>query len=231
MEPMESGTSKFFRSAKSRKSPVLDKAGSSSKDEFNLWSDDSIEQAMSLLPGTIEQRSPIKSTNKLSVFQHVESPDFPDETIDTTAETPFTAGLTDEIQSLRTRFSYQQTTSDGVADVLTTVESKRKRSEAEAVVPCSSPVENRKSNATLGCVDPTDDVNEADWLSAESQPLSRRSGQNTQSSGSSKPYFSQGSEDFLIPDSEGEEEEDEEEKGVERRPSFSLDLARFAFTG
>ena len=230
MEREESGTSKFFKPAKLPKSPVHEKTGKTSKDEFNLWSDDSIEQAMSLLPGTTEQRSPIKSTNKLPVFQHIESPDVPDETIDTTTETPFTAGLADEIQSFRTRFSYQQTTSHDVTDVLATTESKRKRSEAEVVVPCSSPADDQKSNAPLQCVDPTDDINEADWLSAESQPLSRKSGQNTQSSGSSKPYFSQGSEDLLIPDSEGEEE-DEEEQGLDRRPSFPLNLSRFVFTG
>lgn len=226
VERVESGTSKFFKPSKLRKSPVLEKAGSSSKDEFNLWSDDSIEQAMSLLPGTTEQRSPIKSTNKLSVSQSVESSAVPDET----AETPFTAGLSDEIQSLRTKFSYQQTASDDVTDVLATTEPKRKRSEAEAVIPCSSPVEVRKTSVTLQRVDSPDDINEADWLSAESQPLNRMSGQNTQSSGSSKPYFSQGSEDLLIPDSEGEED-DEEEQSLDRRPSFSLDLARFAFSG
>lgn len=229
VDRVESGTSKFFN--KSRKSPVLEAKGSSSKDEFNLWSDDSIEQAMSLIPNITERRSPVKPKNKLSIFQHVESHDEPDKTTDTTAETPFTAGLTNEIQSLRTRFSYQHTaSSDDVTGFSTTAESKRKRSETEVVVPCSSPVMDQKSNAILQCDDPTNDINEADWLSAESQSLSRTSAQTTQSSSSSKPYFSQGSEDLLIPDSEGEEE-DEEEQDLHRRPSFPLNLARFAFTG
>jgi exonuclease-1 len=229
IERIESGTSKFFN--KSRKSPVLGAKGSSSKDESNLWSDDSIEQAMSLIPSISERRSPAKPKNKLSVFQHVESRDEPDKTTDTTAETPFTAGLTDEIQSLRTRFSYQHTVSgDDVTDLSTTAESKRKRSGTEVVVPCSSPVRDQKSNVTQQLDDSTNDINEADWLSAESQPLGRTSAQTTQSSGTSKPYFSQGSEDLLIPDSEGEEE-DEEEQDLHRRPSFPLNLARFVFTG
>jgi exonuclease-1 len=231
VERVESGTSKFFKSARSRKSPVLEKTGGTSKDEFSLWSDDSIEQAMSLLPGTTKHPSPPKSTNKLPVFQDAESHHVPDKISDTDDETPFTAGLANEVQSLRTRFSYQHTASgDDVADSLTTAESKRKRSEPETVIPCSSPVMNRKDNATLQNKDSNADINAADWLAAESQPLSRGSGQNTQSSGASKPYFSQGSEDLLIPDSEGEED-DEEEQGLNRRPSYPLDLARFVFTG
>ncbi|KAH0267643.1 PIN domain-like protein, partial [Aureobasidium melanogenum] len=230
-ERVESGTSKFFKTNTSRKSPVLARSNSISRDEFNLWSDDSIEQAMSLLPGPDEQRSSVGATRKISVFQDIGSPDVPGETSDATTETLFTAGLADEIQSLRSRFSYQHTTSDAPTDLTTTSESKRKRDETEAVIPCSSPVMDRKSNETVQIEEgPHDDINEADWLSAESQPLSRASGQNTQSSGSSKPCFSQGSEDLLIPDSEGEEE-DEEEQGLHRRPSFPLDLARFAFTG
>ncbi|KAG9691147.1 PIN domain-like protein, partial [Aureobasidium melanogenum] len=231
LERVESGTSKFFKADKVRKSPVLERSNSISKDEFNLWSDDSIEQAMSLLPGPAQQRSSVGSTKKLSVFQDVGSPDVPGETSDTTTETPFTAGLANEIQSLRSRFSYQHAASgDAPTALATTSESKRKRHETDGVIPCSSPVMDRKSNETLQGESPHDDINEADWLSAESQPLSRASGENTQSSGSSKPCFSQGSEDLLIPDSEGEED-DEEEQGLHRRPSFPLDLARFAFTG
>ncbi|KAG9917397.1 PIN domain-like protein, partial [Aureobasidium melanogenum] len=231
LERVESGTSKFFKTDKVRKSPVLERSNSISKDEFNLWSDNSIEQAMSLLPGPAEQRSSVGSMKKLSVFQDVGSLDVPGETSDTTSETPFTAGLANEIESLRSRFSYQQPASgDAPTDLATTSESKRKRHETDGVIPCSSPVMDRKSNETLQGESPYDDINEADWLSAESQTLSRVSGQNTQSSGSSKPCFSQGSEDLLIPDSEGEED-DEEEQGLQRRPSFPLDLARFAFTG
>ncbi|KAK6001737.1 hypothetical protein QM012_002227 [Aureobasidium pullulans] len=232
LERVESGTSKFFKTEKVRKSPVLERTNSISKDEFNLWSDDSIEQAMSLLPGTAERRSSIGSTKKLSVFQGVGSPDAPVEISAATIETPFTAGLANEIQSLRSRFSYQDAASgDAPKDSATTNESKRKRKETEDVIPCSSPIMmDRKSNEVLQNEDPHDDINEADLLSAESQPLSRASGQNTQSSGSSKPCFSQGSEDLLIPDSEGEED-DEEAQDLHRRPSFPLDLARFAFTG
>ncbi|KAG9534736.1 PIN domain-like protein, partial [Aureobasidium melanogenum] len=212
LERVEFGTSKFFKTDKVRKSPVLERSNSVSKDEFNLWSDDSIEQAMSLLPSPAEQRSSIGSTKKLSVFQDVGSSDVPGETFDTTTETPFTAGLANEIQSLRSRFSYQHAApGDAPTDLATTMM-------------------DQKSNQTLRGESPHDDINEADWLSAESQPLSRASGQNTQSSASSKPCFSQGSEDLLIPDSEGEED-DEEEQGLHRRPSFPLDLARFAFTG
>jgi len=229
-ERVESGTSKFFKHATLSKGPVLEKTGNSSKDEFNLWSDDSIEQAMSLLPGTTEQGSSTRSTNRLTIYQHVESPGVLEEAIDATAETPFTAGLADEVQSLRSRFSYQYAAPSNVTDAPTTTESKRKRSEVEVVVPCSSPVRDQKSEAALQGGDSTDDINEVDWLSAESQPVSRTSGQNTQSSGASKPYFSQGSEDLLIPDSE-EEQEDEEDQNLHRRPSFPLDLARFAFMG
>lgn len=231
LERIESGTSKFFKNSTSHNSPSLDMPDSLPKDEFNLWSDDSIEQAMSLLPDATEQRRSMISTKKLSVFDDIDSPDVPGEITDVTIETPFTAGLANEIQSLRTRFSYQHTTSgDAPTDLTSTPESKRKRNETEAVITCSSPVMERKSNETSQSEDAHDDINEADWLSAESQPLSRASGQNTQSSGSSKPCFSQGSEDFLIPDSEGEED-DEEEQGLNRRPSFPLDLAKFAFTG
>lgn len=231
LERVESGTSKFFKTNTSHKSPALEKTGSLPKDEFNLWSDDSVEQAMNLLPDAAERRSSIGSKKKLSVFQDVDSSDVPGEVIDATIETPFTAGLANEIQSLRTRFSYQHTaSSDDPTDLIAATESKRKRNETEAVIPCSSPVMERKSNETSQSEDAHDDINEADWLFAESQPLSHASGQNTQSSGSSKPCFSQGSEDLLIPDSEGEED-DEEEQGLDRRPSFPLSLARFAFTG
>ncbi|KEQ69192.1 PIN domain-like protein [Aureobasidium namibiae CBS 147.97] len=91
-ERVESGTSKFFKHATLSKGSVLEKIGNSSKDEFNLWSDDSIEQAMSLLPGTTEQGSSTRSTNWLTIYHHVESPGVLEEVIDTTAETPFTAG-------------------------------------------------------------------------------------------------------------------------------------------
>ncbi|CAD0108326.1 unnamed protein product [Aureobasidium uvarum] len=230
-ERVESGTSKFFKASKSCKSPTLGRTGNASKDEFNLWSDDSVEQAMSLLSETAERRSPVKSTRKLSIFQDAGSIDATGETSESTAETPFTAGLANEIQSLRTRFSYRHDAfGDDGTDAATISESKRKRSGTPGVVPCSSPVTDRKSVETRHCEDMNDDINEADWLSAQSQPLSRTSGQDTQSSGSSKPYFSQGSEDLLIPDSEGEEDE-EEEQGLHRRPSFPLNLARFAFTG
>ncbi|THZ21362.1 PIN domain-like protein [Aureobasidium pullulans] len=228
-ERVESGTSKFFKPGKARKSPTPQKANSStSKDEFNLWSDDSVEQAMNSLPDTAVSGA-ARPSRKLSIFEDTKT-SAPYTVKD---ETPFTSGLASEMQSLRTRFSYQSTAAnddDATVSSSTLKDSKRKRSVTEGIVLCSSPVRELNSSKVPQCEDTSDDINEADWLAAESQPLSRGSGANTQSSGGSKPHFSQGSEDLLVPDSEGEEE-DEEEQGTPRRPSFPLNLERFAFAG
>lgn len=219
-ERVESGTSKFFKSSK--------RTSSTSKDEFNLWSDDSVEQAMSQLPESAIKPESVKPVKRLSIFQDDKTPSRPGEVSTEADETPFTAGLASEMQSLRTKFLYQAVAPD--QDILAdNKKPKRKRSFSREVVPCSSPVAEKKL-VKLVCEDANDDINEADWLAAESQPLSRISAQDTQSSRDSKPCFSQGSEDLLVPDSEGEEEDEVGEEGL-RRPSFSLDLSRFAFAG
>ncbi|KAI5205939.1 hypothetical protein AUEXF2481DRAFT_27566 [Aureobasidium subglaciale EXF-2481] len=228
---VESGTSKFFKPGGSRKSPPPDKTDGSSKDEFNLWSDDSVEQAMGLIADKTERRNSAGPQRKLSVLQDPDTSDVPQESSGTTSGTPFTAGLADELQSLRARFSHQHTTSSSnVTHPSTTQDTKRKRGEQDGVVPCSSPLVDRKILKPSQLGDTDDDINEADWYAAQSLPLSGTTCHGTQSSGASKPCFSQGSEDFLIPDSEGEEA-DEEEQGAHPRSGFPLSLSRFVFTG
>jgi exonuclease-1 len=215
VELLDTGTSKFFKTTKPAENLKPRDAGSASRDEFNLWSDDSLELAMSQLPDTTENPNSKRPSRKLSVFQ------------DQKNETPFSAALSGEMESLRAKFSYQPAVHNGDTWSVNT-EPKLERVETEVSVPCSSPITERQCNRTLSCEDEKDDINETDWLAAQFQPISRACGQETQSSASSKACFSQGSEDLLIPDSEGEEE-DEEEQG--RQPSFSLNLSRFAFAG
>ncbi|KAI5202879.1 PIN domain-like protein [Aureobasidium subglaciale] len=231
VERIESGTSRFFKPGGPRKSPPLEKTDGASKDEFNLWSDDSVEQAMGLIADNTECRNSPGPQRKLPILQDIVTSTVPHASSGATPETPFTAGLANELQSLQTRFSYQHTTSSsGVTKSSTTHETKRKRGEQDGVVPCSSPLMERKTFEPGQCGDMSDDINEADWHAAQSLPLSETTCQGTQSSGASKPCFSQGSEDFLIPDSEGEED-DEDEQGAHPRSGFFLGLSRFVFTG
>ena len=206
---------------------------------------------MSQLPDVVtEKPDAVNPKKKLSVFQDTAAPEQSCKGPSPAEQTPFTAGLATEMKSLRARFTYngeeRRSSEDSNADTVTmsspSKDSKRKRSVAseQPVIPCSSPVADRaveSSRKSTGLEAAADEINEADWLAAESQPLSGCSGTNTQSSrdtqssGASKPCFSQGSEDLLVPDSDGEEEIDEVEDRDSHRTSFSFDLARFAFVG
>lgn len=223
----ESETSKFFKPSTSRRGSAAKNSNSAPKENFNLWSDDSVEQAMSQLPDVLGNTSPVRSTKKMSIFHDTETPSRPGVSLHD--EMPFTTGLASEMQSLRTKFSYHPDTPGLNEDVHSSSEVKRKRNEDEHIVPCSSPVAEPITAAVDEPPICEDDINEADWRAAESEPLSRVLGK-TQSGREAKPFFSRGSEDLLIPDSEGEEEDEVE--GIDsRRPSFPLDLAKFAYAG
>lgn len=241
---LESGSSKFFAS---KASPSCEKK--SDKGEFNLWSDDSVEEAMSQLPDdTGSQKTDRRSSRKLTVFTDertdsgigsaitAESPDSTaaeklEEELSAPPEEPeetiFSSGLARNVDLLR-RFKYSNGERAGhVSDIIEQQESELPRLEikqmsAASTVPCSSPV-TANEEATNEAVNKTEGFDDADWQEAESRPLN-----SLLSSGKTIPTNEsvvRGSEDQIIPDSEGEEEE------MTQHTGFSFDLAKFAFAG
>lgn len=261
---IETGASKFFAS---KSSPSLSRKNSDKKaaNEFNLWSDDSVEEAMSQLP---DHHSPptTKSSRKLAVFKdgvakatditeiafavssstpvvkttalserHVKEPPSP------AGESVFTAGLAANAQLLRFTYSSSKEgkqsadpvkrSEDSRPDATKVMPSNEGRSISPSVsVPCSSPARDRQSPEESGIHRSSlgDDLNEADWQAAESRPLHTLP--VTRPSAAQRPMADEitlkGSEDLLVPDSEGEGEEE-----TSRHTGFSFDLGRFAFAG
>ncbi|KAJ9647030.1 Rad2 nuclease [Coniosporium tulheliwenetii] len=65
---VESGSSRFFASATTEPSPSVRAGRKTTKAEFNLWSDESIEDAMADLPDPDDFIAKPKKTKRLSVF-------------------------------------------------------------------------------------------------------------------------------------------------------------------
>ncbi|KAJ9659763.1 Rad2 nuclease [Coniosporium apollinis] len=65
---VESGSSRFFASATTEPSPSVRTGRKTTKAEFNLWSDESIEDAMADLPDPDDFIAKPKKTKRLSVF-------------------------------------------------------------------------------------------------------------------------------------------------------------------
>lgn len=252
---VESGPSKFFAS---KSSPSLSRKKSgerSAANEFNLWSDDSVEEAMSQIPEH-DMKIKASTSKKLPVFKDGTAKRSSDSTEDPSptasadqstpsnaeqsqepcaplGETPFTSGLTASVDLLRFKYSSTKMTQEK-----TNKPPKRRHTEGSSVpdshnnlpIPCSPPTTSPDTKEM-----PTDDhFDDADWNAAESRLLSTLSGQS-QSLRSRKPVKAEeatvkGSEDLIVPDSEGEGDE-EEEFGAKSTAGFRFDIGRFAFAG
>ncbi|OCK79308.1 exonuclease-like protein [Lepidopterella palustris CBS 459.81] len=135
---VESGRSRFFAPSPAEFSPSVrttHTAKKASKAEINLWSDDSIEEAMAELPDFddfppkpkkvaifTDSQSSGAGTSQYTTASIVESQDicriltpatsFGSLSASKEEETPFSAHLSEEVKALRTRFSYQQSTTE-----------------------------------------------------------------------------------------------------------------------
>ncbi|GAB7351367.1 hypothetical protein MBLNU459_g2050t1 [Dothideomycetes sp. NU459] len=260
-ERVESGTSRFFSSGKSNQSPSLRRgtgASRKSSEDFNLWSDDSVELAMSQLIDVPTEPLKKKSSKKLDVFKDGslakrESDDTVSLRKPTTASfdesklgnSLFSAGLATDIGRLRAESCKteddENETSSAVHKPSLSIGKYafEMRSPAHAsdpissVVPCSSPITGDGRDADSAKVSENhnveapacEDFDEADWLAAESRPLASLVRQRRDlESGEISTRAVVGSEDLLVPDSEGEED------GL-KHTGFSFSLAQFAFSG
>lgn len=252
---VESGASKFFSSSKPAQSPLLHRSNGTSRkasEEFNLWSDDSVEQAMAQMddvPVTVDPQK--KRPNKrLGVFkdenptagrtdesapmQMFTTKDFNEAGLGTSL---FSTGLAADMKCLRGESSTleddkkQPKRSLSIAKYAFEMLPPKHTSSITMDVPCSSPVaQDNKHGAEeseRADADASEGFDEADWAAAESHPLasllSRKGEQQVKSATTiSRAVF--GSEDLLIPDSEGEEEEI-------KHTGSSFNLSRFTFSG
>lgn len=273
---VESGASRFF--ASHRTSPSKDRERSkrrSTTDGFNLWSDDSVNEAMAQLPVQDEVAPRPRSTKKTAVLSDDAVPHValekrlppasangsesighstPKQARNPTKEDTFSSGLATDVALLRFQsFTYHskeprkntperhertpdtKTIRSGAVENTKGTPTKESPNEEPAslpaaaeTIPCSSPV-------TDNCTG--NDFEEADWQETESRPLyslsrmpssGQKGLQSIKDGAAAATPVVRGSEDLLVPDSEGEEEIIHED---ERRASFSFDIAKFAFAG
>lgn len=248
---VESGASRFFSSSKPAQSPLLHRSNGTARkasEEFSLWSDDSIEQALSQLDD-VEMNPPKKlvSSKKLAVFREEGSANSKKDIVSTTkpfdesnlGQSLFSTGLAADLKRLRAESSKAEDSEKqpkrrlSIAKYALEMHSPERPSNPAAVVSCSSPMAQERKDGhdieeLVTTVDETsEDFDEAEWAAAESRPLASllsRTEEVCSRQTSSKVVF--GSEDLLIPDSEGEEEEEEI-----KHTGSSFDLSRFAFSG
>lgn len=271
-----SGPSRFFAVSDSPSLRKGTKTGKGVTEKFNLWSDDSVEEALAQLPDDTQPPT-ARSKRKMSVFVDDQAnssianavapsesesqpvttgssrTDSQNTTVTETTSfssvgehsddgtTLFSASLSASVSALRAKYSFNANEDDAGLPVKAPSVAKRtgptptpENAGLEAYgadtqgfeeVPCSSPLAHMPGESTRlakdsqrirSQADGSDylDFGDAELLAMESQTVaSAASGVNLK-----------GSEDLIVPDSEGEEEE-------APKPGLKLDLARFAFAG
>lgn len=254
-KPATTATSRFFSrstmdSPSARKRYKADRVGN---EKINIWSDDSIEDAMSQLPET-STGPPLQRKKKLGIFKDevtpaaLKSDRAVDESQDTTTtlaspresmnSTPatsiasvsqevsngapksvFGSSLSADMNALREKYSFTAARESVRAGISTAPTAKSADIIEAEIVPCSSPPrtaedDNSTSNETI------DDLA---WLAMEARPLAPLSLVDDLA-GPKRSTMGKGSEDLLVADSE-------EEEDLYTKPSFKLDMGRFAFSG
>jgi len=246
--------SKFF-SPRNLDSPSVarsNRAKINSQEKINIWSDDSIEEAMSQIPDLSTQEPSQPKSKNLNIFHDINGSNSQSQHVDSQAttstestlvstetsqaETPateidsqstiFSAGLSAGISDLRSKFTFDSQPSPPLPAI----------DMPEDIVPCSSPPQQPTTiTEHINDQEPDTDITEEDWTSAARAPikplppsleLGRLAAKKASDVDDSQV---KGSEDLLVPDSEGETGEDDEEEPP--RPKFGINLGQFAFTG
>ena len=255
-------SSRFFTTPDSAASPsIRGKKGKEAEDQgINIWSDDSLEEALSQLPEVETEGVKAKRSGKLSIFEDQKcttaverprdatledsqttigtvstqnetasqdscvTPDTSFESSNTTdvndtQESVFSKGLSAEMAALRAKFTFGAEIANDKTTNLAGLSN-----EVYDTVPCSSPpLPATMLDREVADEDAT--IDQAEWLAMESQPL-RPLSVSKKPGLSAREIVPKGSEDLLVPDSEGDDEST-------RRSSFGdkLELSKFAFTG
>jgi len=246
--------SKFFapRTSDSPSVARSNRAKLNSQEQINIWSDDSIEEALSQIPDLSTQEPSQNLSKKLNIFHDgdrsaSESQQVDSQTTTSTAstlvstatsqaETPatetesqstvFSAGLSASISDLRSRFTFNSQPSPPLPSDI-----------PEETIPCSSPPQHHVTTEHNNDREPDTDITEEDWASVARAPIkplppSLELGLFARRTASIDKAEIKGSEDLLVPDSEGDDEGDVLEEEVEvEKPRFGINLGQFAFTG
>ncbi|KAL1301655.1 hypothetical protein AAFC00_005875 [Neodothiora populina] len=247
----EISTSKFFPSRSTPSIKRAESGGKAKKSEFNLWSDDSVEEAMSQLADQSTSPRPRKD-KKLAVFNDTSETDIKEkddgsktgtspleQSNEDEAESIFTPSLKANVGLLR-QFTYSsaKTKEDSTNPAKPESGNESSNKAPEALVPCSSPIlsaeQTQEDTHSVEAL-PTafDSFAEADWTEAESRCITTTKTseihphETTTTATTTGP---KGSEDMIVPDSEGEED-NEEMLATFKHTGFSLNLGRFAFSG
>lgn len=243
---LEAVPSRFFASKASPSVARDRRKGRNDGNEFNLWSDDSVEDAMlQLSDATSSQSTKPSSSKKMAVFKdEVKTPGteavpalFKDEEAAAEpkaqpARSIFTSGLATSVANL-SQFKYAA--DRGVRKEATTVTGR-----ASAPSSPTRTVSHELERGDRNKATTQDDFDELDWDEAESRPLSCVEEHGEKVAGLEKGVHQagedqvvqdsdgqkagpKGSEDQIIPDSDSEAEE------VTQHTGFSFDLGKFAF--
>jgi len=223
-----------------------------SQEKINIWSDDSIEEAMSQIPDLSTQEPSESKSKKLNIFHDIKGSNSQSQHVDSQATTStestlvstetsqaetlatdidsqstiFSAGLSASISDLRSKFTFNSQPSPPLPadDML------------EDTVPCSSPPQQPTTiTEHINDQEHDTDITEEDWTSAARAPIKPLPPSLELGLFATKKVTEmdeskvKGSEDLLVPDSEGET--GEEDEGEPQRPRFGINLGQFAFNG
>ncbi|GAB7337423.1 hypothetical protein MBLNU457_g2764t1 [Dothideomycetes sp. NU457] len=279
--------SKFF-SPKTFDSPSVarsNRAKVNSQEQINIWSDDSIEEAMSQIPDLSTEQPSQPRSQRFSMFHDVAKSASQSQQADSRTTTSTASSLlstaTSQAETPATETESQSTVSyPNLSASMAELRSKftfnsqpsplpSPTDQHEETIPCSSPPQHHNIVSHNHDQEPETDITEEDWASAarapikplppslelglfasnraaniakadscataaRASPTSSRS--RTWTAGTpiifspSRPQAHKGSEDLLVPDSEGDDEGDVLEEELEK-PKFGINLGQFAFTG
>lgn len=273
---VSSAKSKFLPNSSCADSPSLrqgTKIKQSKSASVNIWSDDSIEEALSQLPEPTEESHSISKTRRVKVFN-----DFKDisrvsslsgmtdsqgsgmrdsQTTTMSESTRPSSVASSAVETAVTSFDIQEPPDgaatpayepipDATVAIVTLGEEYASKLSPQAIkdavrtpavqeqdtVPCSSPPQDRSIEYDGNRSAEEEPISDADWSAADGQevsllgkyalPGSWASRRNKTTSDLHSLF--KGSEDLLVPDSEGEED-------TPKRPTFAFDIGKFAFAG
>ena len=216
---VETGSSRFF-SPTNKPSPSQRSSKNPAKAELNLWSDDSIEDAMAELSDPVEP--PTSTKKKFAVFE------------DSAPPSPSVGGLVQSPKPPIPQFktpvkSAVRSDHSCTAAPSTDLEGPSSCQSKSAPEPTSITPTVQKSPDTRKSTLDLQEAAESESHDSHEASLDRSQSHNTPKLAASisdlRPTPVHGSEDFIIPDSEEEEEEAPE------TPGARLDLSRFMFAG
>ncbi|GAM89315.1 hypothetical protein ANO11243_073520 [Dothideomycetidae sp. 11243] len=221
--------SRFFGATPKYQSPSVLKAGRKASEklaEINIWSDDSIEEAMSQLEDDTKS-SVIKSMKKkLAVFRDDSASSAGSDSKDASqSETQTTVASVDNATWSQDVEVIQTTDTMGLPGV--DLESDQSQSHNPEEGPDANPQPTVAADSPKSIAESVvDDINDEDWRIAASKPLKPLLVAKELSlyAHRAEPC---GSEDLLVPNSDSEEDSLTDTA----KPTFGLDLGKFVFTG